>query len=274
MPLSHIFRETLRKLGGDWDCRVTASRVWVLTFFSQGTPPIAVAFLRGGKGRAFYEELVKLSDIKMVLDARAILVARPNSINADGVQLATNAGVYAVLESDKKNLEAALRGEEVSLVNSETQARLLAKRSISASQECRALEVDLLSKKWMTLRELEGQLQWRFDARTVRTQARSLQREGRICVCGRTDSGEGLLGTPGGHYKMRPDLSAPTEKALLSKEIIRLIEAEGKPLGYKEISERVGVRAHVATAALRGLAKEGIVEKKGNGWVMKAGSRG
>jgi len=274
MALSLAFREILREHGGEWDHKISASKVWILTFFSNGPPPVAVAYLHGKKDRAFFEELVKLSDTKKVWDARAILVAAPSTINTDGVQLATNSEVYVVLDGDNKNLEAALSGSDVSEVNRATQAGLLGKRSRTASQECRSLELDLLSKRWMTLRELEEQLQWRFEARTVKSQARLLQREKKIFTCGRTSSGEGLLGTASGRYKMRSDLSTPTKRMLLSKEIVHLVGVATKPLNYKDISEKLGVKAHMATAALRGLAKEGAVEKKGDGWTLKAKTRG
>jgi hypothetical protein len=270
MALSRGFKEILQRVGGKWDHRISASRAWFLTFFSDGPPPVALAYLPGKRERAFFEELVKLSDIKKVWDARAILVASPKAINTDGVQLVTNSGVYAVLDGDNADLEAALAGRDVSEVNGVTQAKLLGKRSRSVSQECRTLELDLLSKRWMTLRELEEQLRWRFDARTVKTQARSLQRGGKLCVCGRTVSGEGLLGTPDGRYKVRPDLSAPTARTLLSREILYLLRLGMKPLNYRDISERLGINAHVVIATMRGLAKEGSVEKKGDGWMLKA----
>lgn len=270
MMLPDAFKGPLEKLGGKWDGQVVASRSWPISFFSEGPPPVAVAFLKSMKKRAFFEELVKLSDIKKVLDARPVLVTRHNTIDAEGVQLATGFGIFVVLEGDSKNFEAALNGEDVSDVNTSTKERLLVKKSRSASKECRTLELDLLSKKWMTLRELEEQLRWRFEACTIRSQARSLQRGGKACVCGRTETGEGLLGTPDGIYKIRSDLSAPTVKKALSMQILRLIEVEAKPLDYKEISEKLGVRAHVATAALRALAKKGLVEKRGSKWAPKA----
>jgi hypothetical protein len=269
MALSLAFREILRKQGGKWDHQISASRVWILTFFSNGPPPVAVAYLRGKRIGAFFEELVKLSDTKKVWDARAILVAAQSTINNDEVQLATNSEVYVVLDRDNKNLEAALNGSDVSEVNRATQAKLLGKRSRSSALECRALELDLLSKRWMTLQELVEQLQWRFERRTVKTQVRSLQREKKISICGRTNSGEGLLGTPNGRYKMRPDLSTPTKRILLSREIIHMIGVEAKPLNYKDISERLGVKTHIATATLRGLTKDGTIEKKGDGWTLK-----
>lgn len=129
--------------------------------------------------------------------------------------------------------------------------------------------LDLITKKWMTMRELEEQLRWRFDGRTVKAQARTLQRTGKLCVRGRTKLGEGLLGTPDGRYQVRPDLSVPTMGLFLSQEITRLIEREAKPMNYREISERLGIKAHVATAVLRGLAGSGVVEKSRDGWKIK-----
>jgi predicted DNA-binding transcriptional regulator len=269
MPLSRVLMEPLQKLAGTWECQVTATRAWALTFFSNGPPPIALALMKGQKGKAFFEELVKLSDIKRVLDARAILVAPPGYIDSDGIQLATNSGVYVVFDGDSKNLEEALRGAEVPEVNELSREGLSSKKNRSVSSECRTLELDLISKRWMTRREVEEQLQWRFESRTVRTQIRSLQRQGKICLCGRTNTGEGLLGTPGGRYRVRPDLSPPTVRALLSREIADLLRTETRALAYQEIAERLGVKAHITTAALRGLAKRGVVERKGGGWALK-----
>ncbi len=266
MALSTASQEILRGLGGKWDHPVIASKTWILTFFSEGPPPVAVAHLRGKRVRAFYEEFVKLLDVKKSWDARALLVSAPGALNAEGVQLATNSGVYAILDGDKENLEAALGGKDISDVNRATQAILLGKRSRSASRECRGGVLELLSSRWMTLRELTEQLQWRFDARTVKRQVRSLQREERVCLRGRTISGEGLLGTPAGHYRMRSDLSTPTARNLLSTEILALLEGGGGTIDYREISGRLGIRTHVATASLRRLAKEGAVERHGGGW--------
>src|SRR5512136_489808 len=253
MTLSPEFRRTIQRLGGDWEYQITGSRVWILSFFSQGPPPVAVVHLHKKRERLFFEELVKLSDIQRVWDARAILVATPKTIKPDEIQLATNSGVYAVLDGDVANFQVALGGGEISEVNRATQVQLLGKKSRSASQECRSLILNLLSKKWMTMRELEEQLQWRFDGRTVRTQVRRLQRMGKLCVRGRTNLGGGLIGTPSGRYQARPDLSVPTMGLFLSQEITQLIEREMKPMSYREISEKLGIKAHVTTAILREL---------------------
>jgi hypothetical protein len=269
MALSPEFRRVMQRLGGEWEYQITGSRAWILSFFSQGPPPIAVVYLHKKRERLFFEELVKLSDIRRVWDARAVLVATPRAIKPDEIQLATNSGIYAVLDGDVANLQVALGGGEISEVNRATQVRLLGKKSRSASQECRSLMLDLLSKKWMTIRELEEQLQWRFDGRTVRAQVRRLQRMGKLCVRGRTNHGEGLIGTPSGRYQARPDLSVPTMGFFLSQEIAQLIERGAKPMNYREISEKLGIKAHVTTAVLRGLAGDGVVEKSGAGWKIK-----
>lgn len=269
MVLSPEFSRALQRLAGDWDCRIAGSRDWALTFFSKGPPPVALSYLHKKKERLFFEELVKLSDVKRVWDARAILVAAPAAIKSDEIQLATSSGVYAILDGDVAGLGGALGGGEVSEVNRATQASLIRKKSRSSSRDCRSLLLDLLSKRWMTLKELEEQLQWRFDKRTVRAQVRRLQREGRLCILGRTRLGEGLLGTPKGSYQVRPDLSAPTLGLFLSQEVTRIVGDAGRPVGYREVAERLGIKAHVATAVLRGLAADGTIAKSGPGWEIK-----
>jgi DNA-binding Lrp family transcriptional regulator len=55
----------------------------------------------------------------------------------------------------------------------------------------------------------------------------------------------------------------------LSQEIAQLIEREARPMNYREISEKLGIKAHVTTAVLRGLAGDQVVEKSGAGWKIK-----
>jgi hypothetical protein len=269
MPLSPQFLGALQRLSGEWDCWITGTKDWGLTYFSKGPPPIAIAYLQRKRSGLFFEELVKLSDIRTVLDARSILVADLGAIKPDAIQLATNLGVYVIIDSDETSLQEALRGVDVSEVNRASQIRLLRKKRRSASQECRSLILNLLSKKWMTLQELEEQLKWRFDRRTVRFQARELQHEGKLSVLGRTKFGEGLLGLPTGHYHVRQDLSVSTMNLFLAREILYIMEGKEKPLTYREISEKLWIKGHVATAILRELASKGAVEKSGSGWKIK-----
>lgn len=259
----------MERVGGKWDYKISASRDWLVSFFSPGPPPLVVSHLQGKREGLFFEELVKLSDIRRVLDARAVLVAAPRALRPGNIPLVTNADVYVVIDSDIANLKVALAGGEISDVNVSTQLRLLGKKSREKTKECRSLILDLVSKRWMTLRELEEQLQWRFDVRTVRTQVRALRRAERVSICGRTRQGEGLLGIPGGQYQSRPDLSVSTMKSLLYREISRTIESASRPMSYREISEKLGVRSHVVTAILRGLAAEGLVERGPGGWRMR-----
>ena len=150
---------------------------------------------------------------------------------------------------------------------------LMGRKSRAVPGECRSLILELLSKRWMTQRELEEQLRWRFEGRTVRAQVRRLRREGGLSLLARTKLGEGLLGVPGTEYHGRPDLSPTSKSHLLSKEVILLLGRQPVPLGYREIAERLGVKGHVATAVLRGLSGEGKVERAGQGWVLRSPKR-
>jgi len=263
----------LSELRGKSNAVVAGSRRWLLDFYSPGPPPLVVEFLSRRDKRRFPEKLLKLLDVKRSRDARAVLIAAAGSVGSAEVQLATSFGIYLVIDGDQTSLKNAIKGGDVAEVNGASRERLLKTKSRSASLECREAIMELLEKGWLTYKELVESLRWRFDSATVYAQLRTLQSKGMVKVLSRTRRGEGVFGLPGRVYPIRGDLSGPSKLSYLAETIRRLLESKDRPVGYQEMTNSLGVRRHVVTSVLRGLARSGSIRKVEGGWALAGDKR-
>ena len=262
--------DVLKKLGGEKDVKVSGSREWRVDFFSKSYPPLAAEFLYKKDQLKLPEKLVKLMDIRKFLDARGILIVSPGSIDPQDLQVATSLEIYVVMSNDGSSLWEAVKGGDLSEINRIAMSQAMATRKRSMAQACRSAILELIGEKWLTSRELEDQLRWRYVPKTVVAQIKSLQRRKSICVLGRNTRGEGILGIPGKIYPLRSDLSGPSRIFYLTKSISGMLESErGHPLEHAEIAVSLGISKHAAAAVLRELSKQGRAFRTKNGWVAK-----
>jgi len=263
----------LSELRGKSNAVVAGSRRWLLDFYSPGPPPLVVEFLSRRNKRRFPEKLLKLLDLKKSRDARAVLVVAPGAVGSEDVQLASSFGIYLVIDGDQTSLKNAIKGGDVAEVGDASRERLLRTKSRDASLECREAIMELLDKGWLTYKEMAEQLRWRFDPTTVYAQLRTLQSKGAVKVLSRTGRGEGIFGLPGKVYPIRGDLSGPSKISYLAETISGLLESKDRPVSYQEMANSLGVRRHVVTSVLRGLAKSGSVRKVEGGWALAGDKR-
>jgi hypothetical protein len=262
--------EVLNKLGGIKDAKVTGSKEWRIDFYSKSYPPLAVEFLSKRDRMKIHEKIVKLLDIRKLLDARGILVAAPGSIDPQDLQVATGLEIYVVMSDDGSAFWDAVKGGDLADINRAAMSQAMVTRNRSLSQSCRSALLELLGERWLTVRELEDQLRWRFAPKTVASQIRSLQRSGFISVLGRTEKGEGILGMPQKSYLIRNDLSGPSKIAYLSKTISEMLASKpGRPLDHSEIAASLGISKHTAAAVLSRLSKQCLAERAKEGWKFK-----
>jgi Mn-dependent DtxR family transcriptional regulator len=247
---------------------VAGSRRWILDFYFPGPPPLVVEFLSRRNKRKFPEKLLKLLDLRKSKDARAILVFAPGALGFEDVQLALSFGIYSVMDGDQTSLKNAIKGLDVAEVNGALRERLLKTKSRGASLECREAILELLEKGWLTYKELAESLRWRFDPATVYAQLRTLQSKGAVKVLSRTRRGEGMFGLPNRVYPLRGDLSNPSKISYLTETINRFLEDKNRPVSYQEMANSLGVRRHIITSILGGLAKKGSVRKVEGGWAL------
>jgi hypothetical protein len=258
----------LSELRGKSNVVVAGSRRWLLDFYSPGPPPLVVEFLSRRNKRRFPEKLLKLLDLKKSRDARAVLVVAPGAVGFEDVQLASSFGIYLVVDGDQTSLKNAIKGGDVAEVNVTSRERLLRTKSRGASLECREAVMELLEKGWLTYEELAEQLRWRFDPATVYAQLRTLQSKGEVKVLSRTRRGEGVFGLPGKVYPIRGDLSGPSKISHLAETISRLLESKDLPVTYQEMVNSLGVRRHIVTSVLGGLARSGLIRRVEGGWTL------
>jgi hypothetical protein len=93
-----------------------------------------------------------------------------------------------------------------------------------------------------------------------------LQSKGIVKVLSRTKKGEGVFGLPKKFYPMRGDLSKSSKIYYLEETISNILDDKDRPMGYKEITNLLGMKRHVVTSILRGLAKKGSIVKVEGGW--------
>jgi predicted ArsR family transcriptional regulator len=256
----------LSELRGKPNTIVTGSRRWLLDFYSPGPPPLVVEFLSRKNRHKFSEKLLKLLDLKKSRDARGVLVVAPGAVSSDDVQLASSFVIYLVIDGDQTSLKSAIKGGDVAEVNGASRERLLKIKSKGASLECREAIIELLEKGWLTYKELAESLRWRFDPATVYAQLRALQSKSAVKVLSRTRRGEGVFGLPDKFYSVRSDLSSLSKVSYLAETISRILKGKDRPVSYQEMANLLGVRRHVVTSVLRGLAKKGSVRKVEGGW--------
>jgi len=268
-----VSSKLLSELRGKPNAVVSGSRRWLLDIYSPGPPPLAVEFLSRRNKRKFPEKLLKLLDLKKSRDARAVLVVAPGAVGSEDVQLASSFGIYLVIDGDQTSLKSAIKGGDVTEVNVTSRERLLKTKSRGASLECREAIMELLETGWLTYEELAEQLRWRFDPATVYAQLRALQSRGKVKVLSRTRRGEGVFGLPDKVYPIRADLSGHSKISYLAETISRLLEGKDRPVGYQEMANSLGVRRHVVTSVLRGLAKSGSIQKVEGGWALAGDKR-
>ncbi len=252
--------------------RVDGTCEWMVDFYSPGPPPFVVEYLSRSK-RDYYEKLVKLLDVKAKLDARAIMVVPRRSLDLRKVQLAGSFGVYVVVEGDTDALRRAVQGEDVTALNELACAPLLRVKNRVSARRCRELIVGLLEEGWLTAGELEERLGWGYDAKTVRSQLRTLQLGGLVEVVARARSGEGLYGLPGAPCRLRGDLSRRSRGECLRKMIAGALSAAGRPLTSAEIATSLGVPRGIATSTLRELCRAGAARMVDGGWTAGVSAR-
>ncbi len=255
-------------LGGSRATKVNATLPWQVAFYGPGPPPVVADVLTSARRGAFYEEIVKLSDIRQRHDARAILVSPRRRIGVDDARLATSFGIYVVLDGDQDGLSMASKGADVGEVNSRFVEAALKNRSRRAASDCRSAIIELLREKWLTLGELVSSLRLSFDARTVTAQLRSLARGGGVRLLARTVEGEGVYGLPGIQYPVRGDLSRPSRLAYLERAAIEMLSGSDRPLTSSEMSERLNVSQHQVRSLMRKLAGARKAARAGDGWVF------
>ncbi|MDI9644701.1 MAG: hypothetical protein QFX35_05730 [Candidatus Verstraetearchaeota archaeon] len=256
-------------LEGGRGSTVNATVSWRVAYYNTGPPPVVAEILRGSSRGAFFEELVKLSDIRLRADARAILISPRRAIGVEKVRLASSFGVYVVLDTDPDGLSLASSGADVGEVNSRAISAILGSRNRKVASECRAAILALLEERWLTLEELISSLSFSFSARTVSQQLRSLTRSGSVRVLGRTKGGYGVFGIPGRVYPLRGDLSRPSTLRHLSGAVIAVLASSGRALSSGEISESLNASKHQVRRLLRRLSNEGKVERTEIGWALK-----
>lgn len=252
-------------LEGERGIWVDGSIRWRVDFIRRGVPPVMIGSLPT-RSQGFFRKLVMFLDIKRYNDARAILLIRRGAVQPEDVQLASSFGIYVVIEKDNSSLKSAAEGAEVGEINQRTLISI-SRKSRSASGECMARILELLNARWLTARELQEELRWQLDPRTVYSRIRVLERKRAITVLGRTKKGEGIFGIPGVFYRMRNDLSAPSKKEYVSYAIMTLLNDKDRT--YSEISESTGIEKHTVAAALRGLSRQGSVRRFGNLWTIR-----
>ena len=256
---------TFGGLEGKKEASVNGSIRWQVDFFREGPPPVVIEQLRT-RGLGFFQKVVMLLDIKRYIDARTILLVRRGVVGSDEIQLASSFAIYVVIEGENGTLRAAAEGGEVSEINQST-LLAISHKSRRASGECRSEILELLSERWLTGRELQDELRWRFDPGTVYSKVRALERSKAIAVLGRTKNGEGVLGVPGAFYRIREDLSAPSKKMYISNTIRALLK--DRCMSYAEISDSTGIRKQAVSATLRELSRNGFVRRSGSQWASK-----
>ncbi|MGF3499179.1 MAG: hypothetical protein ACQXXL_06120 [Candidatus Methanosuratincola sp.] len=255
-------------IGGSKASEVNATNPWRVAFYDPGPPPVVADVLASARRGAFYQEIVKLSDIRQRLDARSILVSPRRRIGVDDVRLATSFGIYVVLDDDPEGLRMASDGVDVGEVNSRFVESVLKNKSRRVASECRSAIIALLREKWLTPGELVSELQLSFGARTVTSQLRSLARGGTVHLLGRTVKGEGVYGLPGIQYPVRGDLSRPSRLGHLKRAVTAILASSSRPMTSVEISERLNVNNHQIRSLLRKLANERKTVRTGDGWVF------
>ncbi len=247
---------------------VNATCTWQVAFYSAGPPPVVADLLTSARRGAFYGELVKLYDIRKVLDARAVIVSARRLLGVDEVRLATSFGIYVVLDGDAESLAMASGGAEVGEVNSRFVSSVLPKRSRRMASGCRNAILALLKEKWLTPEELVSELQLSYGEKTVVNQLRSLARIGKSHLLGRTVLGEGVYGMPGKLYPVRIDLSKSSKLKYLKSAVVQVLESCGRPVSSAEISEMLNVSKHQIRSVLRKLANEHKTAKTSEGWIL------
>uniref|UniRef100_A0A7J3V0H9 Uncharacterized protein n=1 Tax=Candidatus Methanosuratincola petrocarbonis (ex Vanwonterghem et al. 2016) TaxID=1867261 RepID=A0A7J3V0H9_9CREN len=255
-------------VGGSQISKVNATLPWIVAFYEPGPPPVVADMLTSARKGAFYEEIVKLSDIRQRLDARSILVSPRRRIGVDEARLATSFGIYVVLEGDHDGLSMASSGADIGEVNSRFVETILKNRSRRVASECRSAIVELLREKWLTPEELVSELRLSFDARTVTAQLRSLARGGAVRLLARTVKGEGIYGLPGIQYPARGDLSRPSRLEYLERTVTEMLSNCDRPLTSTEMSERINVSQHQIRSIMRKLAGAQKAARTGDGWVF------
>ncbi|MEM2126301.1 MAG: hypothetical protein QXQ53_07900 [Candidatus Methanosuratincola sp.] len=260
---------TFQKLiSGSQSSEVDATLPWQVAFYDPGPPPVVADVLTSAQRGAFYQEIVKLSDIRQRLDARSVLVSPRKRLGVGDVRLATSFGIYVVLDDDPEGLRMASSGTDVGEVNSRFVEAVLKKRSRRVASDCRSAIVGLLREKWLTPEELVSELNLSFDDRTVFSQLRSLARCGTVQLLGRTVKGEGVYGLPGILYPVRGDLSRLSKLRHLKSSVAGLLASCGRPMTSAEISERLNVSKHQIRSLLRKLANERKTIRTNDGWIF------
>lgn len=248
--------------------KVNATLPWQVAFYEPGPPPVAADVLTSARRGAFYEEVVKLSDIRQRLDARVILVSSRRRIGVDDVRLATSFGICVILDGDSEGLRMASSGADVGEVNARFVEAILKNKSRRVASECRSAIVELLREKWLTPEELVSALHLSFGARTVTSQLRSLVMVGTVRLIGRTAKGEGVYGLPGIQYPARGDLSRPSRLRYLEGAVTEMLSSCGRPMTSAEMSERLNASQHQIRSVLRKLANGRKAARTGGGWVF------
>ncbi|MGQ9759916.1 MAG: winged helix-turn-helix domain-containing protein [Candidatus Methanomethylicaceae archaeon] len=259
----------LKGFRGERNIAVTGSRNWLIDYYFKGPPPVAIEFL--SKRVKFYEKIVKLLDLKKMIDARSIMVVTKGAIDQDSLNLATNFGIYVVMVGDERGLKAALGGDDLQEVNGMARARLLITRSRKAAKECRSAILEALSKECLTYKELAERLKLRFSQRTVYVQLRLLRSKGIIETVCRREDGKAVFGLPGVSYTLREDLSKTSRVAYVKRLVLSFLISRSRPMSYVEIMRDMRLKRGVVTSALRDLKKRGMVERTAEGWVVRAG---
>ncbi len=248
--------------------QVSATLPWQVAFYDPGPPPVVADLLTVARKGAFYEMIVKLSDIRQKFDARAILVSPRRRLGVGEVQLATSFGIYVVLDCDQDGLRMASSGSDVEEVNSRFVHAILKNRSRRVASDCRSAILALLKEKLFTPDELVSELGLSFNTRTVTSQLRSLVNAGAVRLLGRTVKGEGVYGLPGILYPVRGDLSKISRISHMKRAIVDTLAFCGRPMSSAEISERLGVSKHQIRSLLRKLSNERKTIKIGDGWIL------
>lgn len=253
--------------GWERGVRLVGTVEWVVDYYLPGPPPVVAERLKTLRKDAFYHRLVKLSDLKRALDARALLIAPRRAIGLGEVRLATSFGVCVVLEGDSEGARLAAGGAGVGEVNSRAADQIVKAGSRKMASECRAALVSLLGERWLTASEVLGELGRSYDPRTVMSQLRRLARSGEIRTLGRTRRGEGVYGLPGRIYPLRGDLSKETKIRHLEESALRMLKSSDAPIASSVISERLNASKHEVRSVLGMLSKRGLAERGEGGWV-------
>lgn|GEM_PF-3214021 len=250
--------------------KVKGSKSWEVDFLVQYLYPIAIEVLRGKRCSLdqFYHKLFKLLDLKRYIDLKPIIICIDNKLLVEDLYVALNYGVYVVF--DKEGLRKAIEGADVKEVNLQLSEKLFKKASSEQAEACRKAIIERLSSKALSKEELIEQLSTSFHRKTVETQLKALVKRKVVKAIARRADGKALYSLLHKHVHVY-DVSKRSRRQMLRQAILEALKSSEKPLNVHVLANMVGVGEHLYYIApiLHKLRREGLVDKVGDGWVLK-----